>query len=115
MKKILLAALGLLLAIILAGMFKFNFLASLDGYDVDGNKIQNKKIEKRVQKDNERSDLKKGEVVETMIVSVPRLIFINDNFQIIFENYRTPKTEGVLGATLRELFGLRGNRGNETG
>lgn len=44
MKKILLIILStcaaVLLLIVLAGMYKFNYLASLPGYDVDGNKIE---------------------------------------------------------------------------
>jgi len=41
LKKILIIFGGILLLIVLAGMYKFNYLASLDGYDVDGNRIQN--------------------------------------------------------------------------
>lgn len=44
MKKALLIILGLILflfmAVALAGMYKFNYLASKDGYDADGNKIK---------------------------------------------------------------------------
>jgi very-short-patch-repair endonuclease len=29
---------------VFAGMFKFNYLSGLEGYDVDGNKIENKNI-----------------------------------------------------------------------
>lgn len=32
--------LSILLIIILAGMYKFNYLANQPGYDVDGNKIE---------------------------------------------------------------------------
>jgi hypothetical protein len=44
MKKIILIVAstlsGTFLLIVLAGMYKFNYLASLDGYNVDGNKIE---------------------------------------------------------------------------
>ena len=30
----------IIILIAMAGMYKFNYLASLDGYDVDGNKIE---------------------------------------------------------------------------
>lgn len=39
-KKILIGLVVLFVVVILVGMFKFNFLASLDGYNVDGNKIK---------------------------------------------------------------------------
>lgn len=43
MKKILLGILAgisvLILLVALLGMFKFNFLSSLDGFDVDGNPV----------------------------------------------------------------------------
>ena len=49
MKKIikwLLISIVLLLVIIaLAGMYKFNYLASQEGYDCDGNKIKTENIE----------------------------------------------------------------------
>jgi len=42
-KKIVIGLLGIILigviAIVLAGMYKFNYLANQPGYDVDGNKI----------------------------------------------------------------------------
>ncbi len=44
MKKITLAVVGIglfvIIAIALAGMFKFNYLANQPGYDVDGNKAE---------------------------------------------------------------------------
>ena len=43
MKKIIkwlvIALLSFVILVILAGMYKFNYLASQEGYDVDGNKI----------------------------------------------------------------------------
>jgi PDZ domain-containing secreted protein len=38
-KKILIGISVIILIIIFAGMYKFNYLASQPGYDVDGNKI----------------------------------------------------------------------------
>ena len=44
MKKIIMIVFGslagLLLLVALAGMYKFNYLADQEGYDVDGNKIE---------------------------------------------------------------------------
>jgi flagellar basal body-associated protein FliL len=34
-----------LVLIILAGMYKFNYLASKEGYDIDGNKIEMKRVD----------------------------------------------------------------------
>ena len=40
MKKIFYLILGILILIILAGIFKFNILSNLNGYDVDGNRVE---------------------------------------------------------------------------
>ena len=40
MKKILIAVVVVIVLIALAGMYKFNYLASQEGYDADGNKIE---------------------------------------------------------------------------
>lgn len=44
MKKIILSMLGVCVAalflVAIAGIYKFNYLASLEGYGVDGNKIE---------------------------------------------------------------------------
>jgi hypothetical protein len=39
-KKIIITFIVIFIAIIVAGSYKFNYLASLEGYDVDGNKIR---------------------------------------------------------------------------
>ena len=39
MKKILILLISIIVIIVLAGTYKFNYLASQPGYDVDGNKI----------------------------------------------------------------------------
>jgi heat shock protein HslJ len=53
MKKITLTTLGIFLLIVivvtLVGMYKFNYLASQPGYDVDGNKIENPKESEEVE------------------------------------------------------------------
>jgi micrococcal nuclease len=53
MKKIILIVAstlsGTFLLIVLAGMYKFNYLASLDGYNVDGNKIEDTQWEKSIE------------------------------------------------------------------
>ena len=38
-KWVVITLLTVLILVILAGMYKFNYLASKDGYDCDGNKI----------------------------------------------------------------------------
>jgi len=40
MKKLLIATGMIFLIIVLAGIYKFNYLASKSGYNVDGNKIK---------------------------------------------------------------------------
>jgi len=39
-KWIIISLASIIILIILAGMYKFNYLASQEGYDVDGNKIE---------------------------------------------------------------------------
>ena len=39
-KWVVITLLTVLILVILAGMYKFNYLASKDGYDCDGNKIE---------------------------------------------------------------------------
>jgi flagellar basal body-associated protein FliL len=34
-----------LVLVMLAGMYKFNYLASKEGYDIDGNKIEMKRVD----------------------------------------------------------------------
>ncbi len=45
MKKVIIGLGVIILLIILVGMFKFNILSNLDGYNVDGNKTEISKIE----------------------------------------------------------------------
>jgi len=48
MKKILIGIGAALLIVIIAGMYKFNYLANLDGYDIDGNKITAEKSSQNI-------------------------------------------------------------------
>ena len=42
-KWILISVAGIIIIVIIAGIYKFNYLANQSGYDVDGNKIEIKK------------------------------------------------------------------------
>jgi len=42
-KWLVIGIISVVLLIILAGMYKFNYLANQEGYDCDGNKIENNK------------------------------------------------------------------------
>lgn len=48
LKWIIVGIIALVVIIIAAGMYKFNYKASQPGYDVDGNKVETKKLEKVV-------------------------------------------------------------------
>lgn len=39
-KKVFIIVLSCFLLVLIAGIYKFNYLASQDGYDVDGNKYE---------------------------------------------------------------------------
>ncbi len=143
MKKIIIIIIGILITILLivfiialVGMYKFNYLANKDGYDVDGNKITVVDFESCVQaghliletypeqcfdgKNNfireinleQKNENKHAKPV--MILFIPELIFEmeQEKFVIKFSEYEVPKSPQILTETYLKLFDLRGNLNN---
>ncbi|MCD5389841.1 MAG: hypothetical protein LR005_00410 [Candidatus Pacebacteria bacterium] len=135
MKKISLTIIVILLAVIAAGMYKFNYLANKEGYNVDGNKINqlekdNLDLQNQLDDLNQEDlnqDIENGEIeTEECIgefcdgdgsegtqgqttINIP-LIFGQGNIGcgvgMAFMPYSVPQTTGVMGATYEKLFSL---------
>lgn len=102
---ILLIILGILIGIILMGMYKFNYLAHQPGYTVDGNKKtvrQETIIEEELQ-----------EEVETMTIRIPDSDLLGN--AVRFTEYTVPKSLGVLHASYEKLFELYSNESGYNG
>ena len=122
MKKILLIIIVILLAVIAAGMYKFDYTANKKGYAVDGNKISKltennvdlqKRIDNLTQNNKEitnRDDRDKEKKTQDQItVNVP-LIFGQGNIGcgvgMKFVPYQVAQTTGVMNASYEKLFSL---------
>ena len=99
LKNILLILLGIVILVILAGMYKFNYLSNQANYDVDGNKI-NGNIAEKSEIPPTHSD------VDTATTTI-RIANTEPGAEVSFETYTVPETTGVLHASLSKLFEVR--------
>ncbi len=105
---------GVFVLIILAGIYKFDYLSGLDGYDVDGNKIVPNEFNNKI--NGETADFQriletnKEITTKSMEVKIPTWKFdeTKKDFVIEFSKYKVPQTKAILNATLKKLFRLKG-------
>ena len=98
LKIIILLVIGVIIGIVLTGMYKFNYLANQPGYDVDGNRIS-------IQEEVIQEDISEGiesEPEESMIIRIPDADLLGES--VVFTEYTVPKSAGVLHATYNKLF-----------
>ena len=96
-KKIVLVVIVIFAIIVIAGMYKFNYLANQPGYDVDGNKISEMVEKIPVESEN-------------MTIKIPSWDLSGE---IAYTEYTVPKTAGVLNTTYKKMFELQGSDGYE--
>lgn len=108
-KIIILALLAIVFILLALGVYKFNYLSNKDGYDADGNKLQ--QITKENNEPNQGEIIEEGsEIVvgETMIVGVPLMqTILAEQFpRVIFVDQEVVKKESVLDSVYTKLFNL---------
>ena len=107
--KIGLGCLAVLVVIALAGMYKFNYLASQPGYDVDGNKIDVSQLEHQdpviyADDTGETIEVAYGKDSAGNQVATVHFITIEDQYLKAFTGFRSQSASGIRYTTKDKRF-----------